>query len=138
MQKSLKYIYFNRNPTTRTFRTSFRFQVTHNLMKSTDLSNCETDYDYNLFDPSLQNMNSTITSNIPINSVDFDSFISNSSEDSNIEYNDYNEQKITLEYCSNTYFAGYLAKKCIDQFKCPKCELIILKTKDFFFNDPEY
>lgn len=48
------------------------------------------------------------------------------------------KKKITLEICSNTYFAGYLVKKCIDQFKCTKCELLILKSNDFFFNDNEF
>jgi len=62
---------FNRNLTARTFRTSFRFQAKHNLMKSTDLSNCETNYEYNLFDNSSSQ--STIISNTRDNSNDSDS-----------------------------------------------------------------
>lgn len=31
-----------------------------------------------------------------------------------------------------------MAKKCIDQYKCNKCELIILKNNDFLFDDQEY
>ncbi|KAL4120120.1 hypothetical protein QTP88_012854 [Uroleucon formosanum] len=47
---------FNRNPTARTFRTSFQFQSKHNRMKATEPSNCENDFDYNLFDRSSQNV----------------------------------------------------------------------------------
>jgi len=131
---------FNRNPTARTFRTSFRFQAKHNLMKSTDLSNCETNYEYNLFDNSSSQ--STTISNTCDNSNDSDSCKSLSDNDGyDDEYKNINnddEQYITLESCSNTYFAGYLAKKCMDQFKCTKCELIILKCNEFFFDDQEY
>jgi len=54
----------------------------------------------------------------------------------NINNND--EQYITLESCSNTYIAGYLAKKSTAQFKCAKCELIILKCNEFSFDNQEY
>lgn len=130
---------FNRNPTARTFRTSFRFQAKHNLMKSTELSNCENDFDYNLFDTELHNQITTYTDMNLINS-DSDTFIS-SSDESSTKYTELPvalDQNITLEICSNTYFAGYLAKKCVDQFKCSKCENIILKINDFFSDDHEY
>ncbi|KAL4126560.1 hypothetical protein QTP88_010781 [Uroleucon formosanum] len=130
---------FNRNPTARTFRTSFRFQAKHNLMKATDSSNCENDFDYNLFDPNSQNTLSTPHTDTEtlVESVS-DSFISSDEEGTFDQCLSNNEETITLETCSNTYFAGYLAKKCIDQYKCNKCELIILKNNDFLFNDQEY
>lgn len=52
---------FNRNPTARTFRTSFRFQARHNIMKATDSSNCENDFDYNLFNSSSENASISTT-----------------------------------------------------------------------------
>lgn len=129
---------FNKNPTARTFRTSFRFQAKHNLMKVTDSSNCENDFDFNLFDPSLQNVTlSTTSDSLDELSTVYDSFVSSEEEDNSEQYLNI-EIKITLENCSNTCFAGYLAKKCIDQFKCIKCESIILKSNDFFFDDHEY
>jgi len=36
----------------------------------------------------------------------------------------------TLETCSITYFAGYLAKKCIDNFKCEDCRLKLVTRDD--------
>lgn len=131
---------FNRNPTARTFRTSFRFQAKHNLMKATESSNCENDFDYNLFDPGSQNATistpNTDTDTL-VESVS-DSFVSSEEEGDFNQCLNNKEEQITLETCSNTYFAGYLAKKCIDQFKCTKCELIILKSNDFLFDDQEY
>ena len=38
-----------------------------------------------------------------------------------------NRDNILLEECSIGYFAGYLAKKCLDQFKCTNCELNLTK-----------
>lgn len=46
---------FNRNLTARTFIILFWFQATHNLMKPTDISDCETDYEYYLLDLNSQN-----------------------------------------------------------------------------------
>lgn len=42
--------------------------------------------------------------------------------------------KIELEECSIGYFAGYLAKKCLVQFKCTNCELNLTKI-DCELND---
>jgi hypothetical protein len=89
-------------------------------MKATDFSNCKTDYDYNLLDLNSQNsIQPTTTSNNLFNSdSECSNSIASSSEDFNLQcfFDDY-EQKITLEYCSNTYFA----KTFFDQFKYPKC-----------------
>jgi len=128
---------FNKNRTARTFRTSFRFQAKHNLMKATKSSNCENDYDYNLFDSSSQ----TATISTPYTDTDTlvesvsDSFVSSEEEGNFNQCINNKAEIITLKTCSNTYFAGYLAKKCIDQFKCTKCEL---KSNDFLFVDQEY
>lgn len=86
---------FNRNLTARSFRTSFRFQAAHNLMKSTDLSHCEINYDYNLLDLDSQNsLSSSENSKIIVNS-DSCSLVS-SPEESNLRHLwDDNEQKIT-------------------------------------------
>lgn len=46
-----------RNPTVRTFRTTFRMNVMSNLMKPSSLSNCEPDDDFHLF--SRENNDST-------------------------------------------------------------------------------
>lgn len=39
-----------------------------------------------------------------------------------------------MEECSIVYFAGYLAKRCIDNFKCQNCESSIIEQD--ILNDP--
>ncbi|CAI6355384.1 unnamed protein product [Macrosiphum euphorbiae] len=95
---------FNRNPTARTFKTSFRFQAKHNLMKATESSNCENDFDYNLFDPGSQNATistpNTDTDTL-VESVS-DSFVSSEEEGDFNQCLNNKEEQITLETCSNT------------------------------------
>jgi len=45
----------------------------------------------------------------------------------------YYEQS-SLESCSIVYFAGYLAKKCLDKFLCTDCNLT--KNKNEYLNEP--
>lgn len=46
---------------------------------------------------------------------------------------------MTLEQCSNTYFSGYLGKKCVEKFKCRLNESVMLKeTNDEQFNEKEF
>ncbi|KAL4119563.1 hypothetical protein QTP88_012368 [Uroleucon formosanum] len=90
-------------------------------MKATNSSNCENDFDYNLFDPNSQNALSTSYTDTEtlVESVS-DSFIYSEEEGTFDQCLSNNEETITLETCSNAYFAGYLAKKCIDQYKSQK------------------
>jgi hypothetical protein len=43
-------------------------------------------------------------------------------------------KKSSLESCSIVYFAGYLAKKCLDMFLCTDCDLT--KNNDEYLNEP--
>lgn len=36
----------------------------------------------------------------------------------------------TLEKCSITYFAGYLAKKCLEKFQCEQCKKYLVTLND--------
>lgn len=40
-----------------------------------------------------------------------------------------NESSTTLEKCTMTYNAGYLAKKCLDKFHCEQCQKHLTKSK---------
>lgn len=40
------------------------------------------------------------------------------------------ENDPSLEECSVIYFGGYLAKKCMDHFKCSNCEKTLLSDDD--------
>jgi len=46
--------------------------------------------------------------------------------------------QITLEHCSNSYFAGYLSKKCFDKFKCVNCANITMQPDDNSFKKEEF
>lgn len=52
----------------------------------------------------------------------------NSSPVSNNSSPDIND-KPSLETCSVVYFAGYLAKKCVDRFPCEDCKINLTKKK---------
>lgn len=43
-------------------------------------------------------------------------------------------KKVNLEECSVVYFAGYLAKRCIDFFQCKNCEANLTTKKNL--NEP--
>lgn len=43
-------------------------------------------------------------------------------------------EKSSLESCSLIYFAGYLAKKCLDMFLCKDCDLT--KNNNEYLNEP--
>lgn len=125
---------YNKNPTSRTIRTSFRSSCIFSLCASKG-ANCEetqeTD-DFNvIIDPVI---------NVPISSLgneinetdsscsDTESIISSNS--STLPFDQNQITKVTLEDCSVTYFAGYLAYKCIKKFNCHFCQNNFLTSKD--------
>lgn len=94
------------------------------LMKPSSSSNCEPDDDIYLMTHSVNN-------DIQIDGHSSESTISsNESSDSwrmeSIQLE--KEAVVTLENCSNTYFAGYLAMKCIFKFPCLNCEQLMVKS----------
>jgi len=93
-------------------------------MKPSSSSNCEPDDDIHLMTHSVNN-------DVQIDEDSSESTISsNESSDSwrleSIQLE--NEAVVTLENCSNTYFAGYLAMKCILKFSCLNCEQLMVKS----------
>lgn len=98
---------YNRNPTARTLRTIFRSNAVHSLMTPSAASNCEPDIDIMASVPISDNVVLTFESDASSTST------STPDTDADIEE--------TLEDCSLTYFAGYLAQKCINEFKCEVC-----------------
>lgn len=135
-------MYYYRNPTARTFRTTFRIHVKSTLMQPTTLSNCEPDEDINLISvddglsekvPVEEELNSSSCSSLSLSSLStIDASIFEQCEPGH-------EPQITLENCSNSYFAGYLAKKCTEKFKCNNCLDIVLKSdEDNTFNQQEF
>lgn len=129
---------YNRNPTAKSFRMSFKLNLVTNLMKpaATSNSGMNTDEDHNLLD-----LDGIYTSDLlksePENVSDTDLLGTSSSEDSDgPTLNNFSEFHFTLEACSTIYFAGYLVKKCFDKFKCCEC-LSSLESSDSIDNNKE-
>jgi len=111
-------------------------------MQPTTLSNCEPDDDFNLL-----SIDDGLSKNVTVQE-EFNSSSCSSLSLSSISENDDsiseqcvpgNEPQITLENCSNNYFAGYLAKKCTKKFQCINCSNILLKSdEDDTFNQQEF
>jgi len=93
-------------------------------MKPSSSSNCEPDDDIHLMTDSANN-------DLQIDDDSSKSTIS-SSESSNSWKMDCiqleQEAVVTLENCSNAYFAGYLAMKSILKFPCLNCEQLMIKS----------
>lgn len=103
----------------RTFQAAFKANTAINLMKPPKMStydknpkdtfNLITNYDWT----SSVYSNGNGNSEDDINSTPNGSFISKF-------------QDISLEGCSVIYFAGYLGKKCVHNFKCGSCQRSLL------------
>jgi len=105
-------------------------------MQPTMLSNCEPDDDINLFskdDKSTENYSGESDSSI--STIHAFSSISTIDVSTLEEY----EAKVTLENCSNSYFAGYLGQKCFKKFKCDNCSNVMIKSdEENQFNEQEF
>lgn len=67
--------------------------------------------------------------------VKFEDVVVDSNNDDLNEVYEYNNPlntstKVTLEECSIVYYAGYLAKRCIEYYKCVDCEANLLTQVD--------
>jgi hypothetical protein len=123
---------YNRNPTARLFRTCFASICSFTLMKTSEKCNCENDDDKSLTVDLLSDINIEKKINDQLTDKNEDTPIfeslsdcSSSSSSSPILINKL--LPVFLEECSILYFAGYLAKRCIDNFKCQNCELSIIE-----------
>ncbi|CAI6348061.1 unnamed protein product [Macrosiphum euphorbiae] len=96
---------------------------------STCCSNCEDDDDNYLTTADVENV--TVVPG-PVVVEDLNETlesVSSFSETSGSPKTTFEATPISLETCSITYFAGYLAKKCIQKFNCEMCKLnLITKT----------
>lgn len=102
-----------RNPTARTFRTRFRMNVKSSLMEPSSLSNCEPDDDIHLFNTDINDLSDNQIEGEESSSSSY-STLSSSSIDQ--EPTEELHGQIILEHYSNSYFAGFLSKKCYDKF----------------------
>lgn len=115
-------------------------------MKASDKCNCEVDKDnfltidelrrtevmkstcdFEMADTNLINENH----NEVLNSDDY------SNDESDLEAESTTVLDCTLENCSVVYFAGYLAKRCIDHFQCENCKNILVDNNNIHNNSNE-
>uniref|UniRef100_A0A2S2NPA0 Transposable element P transposase n=1 Tax=Schizaphis graminum TaxID=13262 RepID=A0A2S2NPA0_SCHGA len=124
---------YNRNPTSRVIRTSFRSTAIYSLVCTSKGTNCEqnldTEVDYTIH---INNQQSSITCSD--NNIDLSDTESLSSSSSNDSHNNLNKDKenveVTLEDCTVVYFAGYLAHICLNNFNCNSCKLQLITDTD--------
>lgn len=119
---------YNRNPTSKLFRATFRSNAVNCLMKPSGSANCEPDADEMInIDESFLESSITKSQLTDAYSQDSDESANPSSSSSNngSDYGDNNGASVSLEDCAINYFAGYLAKKCIEHFKCKECENLL-------------
>jgi len=130
---------YNKNPTARTFRCCFSAICSYSLMKCSESSNCEEDGD--------EFFNVETLNDVQINKPPYSEEIqednlsdqynligdceTDSSSDS-IVINTTNN-KTSLENCAVSYFAGYLAYKCLNNFNCYKIILLLHGVLDRHF-----
>lgn len=123
---------YNKNPTARTFRYCFSAICSYSLMKCSESSNCEEDGDefFNVETLNYVQINKPPYSeeiredNLSDQYNLIGDFETDSSSDS-IVINTTNN-KTSLENCAVSYFAGYLAYKCLNNFNCEECKKISL------------
>jgi len=119
---------YNKNPTARTLRTSFRSNCIFSLCTS-KATNCETKtYELEQFEENqLENINIT---DLPPDNLSISSSSTTSSTKSLTSQVLSQHETITLEDCSVVYFAGYLVKKCIAKFNCSYCISHLMTNKN--------
>lgn len=132
---------YNRNPTARTFRCCFSHICSYSLMKCiSTCNNCEADDNEFLTIDVLKDVINNINTSNPTDIIETSNFDSDqqtkSDSDSSTQLFEIpNSLEVSLETCSIIYFAGYLAKKCMDKFNCSFCDLI--KPKENLCDEKE-
>lgn len=125
---------YNKNPTSKTLRTSFRSTCVFSLCQSKG-TNCEEDNDIDDICV-VYSDNDVIRSEMMNDSLSDAESVSSLPSISSPEklkvkaYKTGKNQSITLEDCSVTYFSGYLAYKCIEKFNCEMCKKNLVTTKN--------
>lgn len=101
---------YERNPSARMLRLNLRAVINNNLKIATENTNCE--------DSSNDNNILTRISTPIVNTEKHETL--------NLNINLGGIQNISLESCSRKYTAGYIIKKCIEKFRCEKCQKYLL------------
>lgn len=110
---------FNRNPTVRTFRYTFKHVTINTLIKPPETTNYNKDDDILLMEFGRRSDHIPQTPETEENILEEEDSISSSSSE---EMDELIECNVTLEDCAITYFAGYICAKVISKFTCDECK----------------
>lgn len=106
---------YSRNPTVRTFQAAFKANCVQNLMKPPKTSSYEAEVDAtNLLDCSTEWQD-----------IDEDDDCRETLHESSTSSESPETIQSSLEECAVVYFAGYLFKKCFDQYSCMNCKHLL-------------
>uniref|UniRef100_A0A1Y1LUZ2 Uncharacterized protein n=1 Tax=Photinus pyralis TaxID=7054 RepID=A0A1Y1LUZ2_PHOPY len=94
-------------------------------MQPPETSNCEQDQDEMLFPKLVEKGEVDDLGSANCASVKYERSSSSSSISSSCSTSS-TPKEVTLEDCATVYFAGYLAKKCIDKYKCNGCGQLLI------------
>lgn len=132
---------YTRNPSAKMIRSCFASICSFSLMKASEKCNCEVDEDNFLTLDVLgesevvknacqSEMNTTnlTEDNNEVLDKSFQS-VDNSNENCSESELENDKLNVTLEECSISYFAGYLAKRCIDNFQCENCKQVLVNNE---------
>uniref|UniRef100_A0A2S2P4P3 Transposable element P transposase n=1 Tax=Schizaphis graminum TaxID=13262 RepID=A0A2S2P4P3_SCHGA len=111
---------YNKNPTSKTLRTSFRSTCIFSLCQSKG-TNCEEENAVDDISVMYNDNDVTIieSTNDSLSDTESISSLPSISSPKKLKVHETEKKKsITLEDCSVTYFSGYLAYKCIAKFDC--------------------
>jgi hypothetical protein len=115
---------FNRNPTVKGFRTSYRVLAVKNIVQPPKTSSYEGDDDVLL---PLEDVATSTNSTLPSGNEEPEEEEEEKISDSSIDFDqvgEVSERALTLEDCSTAYFAGYLLKRLKDRIDCENCKNI--------------
>lgn len=126
---------YNRNPTARTFRCCFGHICSFSFMKcATSCNNCKPDNSEFMTVEVLKDIKIETEIESRIDEALNENFDVTTDSDDLETSSTYSSTSSpthpTLETCSITYFAGYLAKKYIDNYKCEDCRLKLVTPDD--------
>lgn len=121
---------YNRNPTVKSFRASFKINLVTNLIKPSQNANSGTNIDS---DESILTFDDQEAASLALlNKDDHEENLEEASDYETSDSSNFNfakiqmkTKKISLENCSRTYFAGYLVKKLQKKFSCHQCKEIL-------------
>lgn len=120
------------NPSSKHFRLSLQAVMTASLQKCSERANCEDDDDIFIMD-----IRSPSDVDLPDNPEEVTATTFESDGEEAEIHTSTQEISVSLETCSITYFAGYVAHCTIKKFNCDCCKNVLIKTDHILKDENE-